>query len=51
MPDNPTVIYHLGMTYYQKGNLQNARSELEKALQLDENFNDADEARKILAEL
>jgi Tfp pilus assembly protein PilF len=51
MPDNPTVTYHLGMAYYKKGDLENARAELEKALQLDESFNGADEARRILAEL
>ena len=51
MPDNATVTFHLGMAYYKKGDLENARAELEKALQLDKNFNGADKARKILAEL
>ena len=51
MPENPTVIYHLGMAYYKKGDLENARAELAKALQLDESFNGADEAKRILAEL
>jgi tetratricopeptide (TPR) repeat protein len=51
MPDNPTVIYHLGMAYYKKGELQNARAELKKALKIDKNFNGSDKARKILAEL
>jgi tetratricopeptide (TPR) repeat protein len=51
MPDNATVIYHLGMTYYKKGDLDNARAELERALSLDDQFDGADEARKVLAEL
>jgi Tfp pilus assembly protein PilF len=45
------VIYHLGMAYYKKGDLENARAELEKALQLDKDFSGADEAKRILAEL
>ena len=50
MPDNAIVTYHLGMAYHKKGDLEKARRELEKALQLNENFNGADEVRKILAE-
>jgi tetratricopeptide (TPR) repeat protein len=51
MPENAAVIYHLGMAYYKKGDMENARAELEKALKMDENFNGADEAKRILAEL
>jgi Tfp pilus assembly protein PilF len=39
------------MAYYKKGDLKNARAELKKALQLDEEFSGADEAKRILAEL
>ena len=51
IPDNPTVTYHLGMAYYQKGDLEKARTVLKKALQLDANFSGANEARETLAKL
>ena len=51
LPDNADVTYHLGMAYYKKGDTERARSELEKALSLNENFTGADEARKTLADL
>jgi tetratricopeptide (TPR) repeat protein len=51
MPDNPTVIYHLGMAYYKKGDHEKARTELQKALQLDKSFSEADEAKRVLAGL
>jgi Tfp pilus assembly protein PilF len=51
MPENAIVIYHLGMAYYKKGDLENARAELNKALKIDQSFNGADEARRILAEI
>jgi Flp pilus assembly protein TadD len=51
MPENATVIYHLGMAYYQKGDMENARAELNKALKIDQSFDGANEAKRILAEL
>jgi Flp pilus assembly protein TadD len=39
------------MAYYKKGDLDNARVELKKALKLNENFTGASEAKRILAEL
>jgi tetratricopeptide (TPR) repeat protein len=51
LPQNAEVAYHLGMAYYKKGDTEKARIELEKALELADNFNGADEARKVLAEL
>jgi hypothetical protein len=39
------------MAYYKKGDLENARAELEKALALKQDFSGADEAKRILAEL
>jgi tetratricopeptide (TPR) repeat protein len=51
IPNNATVNYHLGMAYYKKGENDRAREALEKALSLDANFDYADEARKVLAEL
>ena len=51
MPDNAIVNYHLGMTFYKKGDHDNARSQLEKALSLSQNFDGAEEARKVLSGL
>ena len=51
LPENPAVIYHLGMAYYKNGDSAKARVELEKALSLDENFTKAEDARRVLAEL
>ena len=39
------------MAYYKKGDKERARAELQKALRLNANFNGADEARKILAQI
>jgi len=50
-PDHPLIRFHLGLTYHKKGDKDRARSELEKALRLNENFSEADEARRILSEL
>ena len=51
LPDNVDIVYHLGMAYYKKGDKERARTELEKALSLNQNFAGADEARKVLAEI
>jgi tetratricopeptide (TPR) repeat protein len=50
-PDNPAINYHLGMAYYKNNKEDGAKEFLEKALELDPNFKDAEEARKILNEL
>jgi hypothetical protein len=39
------------MIYFKKGAREKARAELEKALRLNANFSEADEARKLLAEM
>jgi Tfp pilus assembly protein PilF len=39
------------MAYYKKGENDRAKTALEKALSLDANFEHADDARKVLAEL
>ena len=49
IPDNAMVRFHLGLTYYNKGDKDLAKTELKKALDLDQNFDKADEARKILS--
>jgi tetratricopeptide (TPR) repeat protein len=51
LPQNATVRYHLGMAYYKRGKKSLARRELERALSLQNDFKEADEARGILAEL
>jgi tetratricopeptide (TPR) repeat protein len=50
-PDNPTVIYHLARAYAKKGETDKARAEAERALKLNPTFSDAENARKLLAEL
>ncbi|MCP4694905.1 MAG: tetratricopeptide repeat protein, partial [Desulfobacterales bacterium] len=50
-PDDPTVHYHLGLALHKKGDKARARSALEKALELNKNFAEADEARRVLEEL
>ncbi|MBU1162447.1 MAG: tetratricopeptide repeat protein, partial [Proteobacteria bacterium] len=49
IPDNAMVRFHLGMTYYNKGDKDRAKTELKKALDLNQNFDKADEAREILS--
>ena len=51
IPDNAIVHYHLGLAYYQKGDVHRARIALEKALSLNQNFDEADAARQILSKL
>jgi Tfp pilus assembly protein PilF len=45
------VRFHLGLTYYKKGDKDRAKTELKKALDLDQKFDKADEARQILSKL
>jgi len=48
IPDNAMVRFHLGLTYYHKGDKDRAKTELKKALDLDQKFDKADEARQLL---
>jgi len=50
-PNNATLRYHLGMTYYQLGRKEDAIASLKRSLQLDEKSTDAAEARRVLREL
>jgi tetratricopeptide (TPR) repeat protein len=50
-PDNPTVLYHLARAYAKKGETDKARTEAERALKLNPGFTNAEDARKLLAEL
>jgi len=47
--DNAMVRFHLGLTYYKKGDKDRAKKELKKALDQDQKFDGADEARRILS--
>jgi tetratricopeptide (TPR) repeat protein len=51
IPDNAIVHYHLGLAYHKKGDIHHARIALEKALSLNQNFDEADAARQILSKL
>jgi tetratricopeptide (TPR) repeat protein len=51
IPNNAIVHYHLGLAYHKKGDDHRARTALEKALSLNDNFDEADKAREILSKL
>ena len=51
IPDNAEVQYHLGMTQYQLGNLDEAKQALDLALKSGKEFKGAPEAKKALAEI
>jgi tetratricopeptide (TPR) repeat protein len=51
LPDSAVIRYHLGMAYLKKGDSDQARRQLEKALSLDDSFEGAEEASKALAGL
>lgn len=50
-PDNAVVRYHLGLAYYGKGEKSIAGKELEKALELTQDFAGAEHARTLLEEI
>ncbi|WP_289023798.1 tetratricopeptide repeat protein [Desulfobacter postgatei] len=47
-PDNPLFHYHLGVAYNKKWDYINAKKSLQKALELQPNFDGAENAQKIL---
>ncbi len=51
LPEHPVVQYHLGMAQYKKGEEQQARKTLERALMISANFPGADDAKATLDEL
>ncbi len=48
---NAEVLYHLGMTHYKLGNLDEARRALSEATMTNQEFSGVEEARAILQEL
>ena len=51
IPDDPVVNYHLGLAYEKKEKKDLAVRALKKALKLNSDFEDADNARQLLAKL
>ena len=51
LPDNPTIHYHLGVAYLGNNEKNLAEKELKKALSLQKDFPEAEEAKRILQEL
>ncbi len=49
-PKDASTNYHLGWAYYELGKFDKARGYMRKALELDQNFKGADQARSILGE-
>ena len=49
-PKNPSFHYHLGMAYVQQKNFSLAKKEFESALEINPNFAQAGDAKKMLAE-
>jgi tetratricopeptide (TPR) repeat protein len=50
-PDNPIVRYHLGLAYYGRGEKEQALAELARALELNDNFPGANDAKKMIEEI
>ena len=50
-PENPIFHYHLGLAYNKKWDYANAEKALKKALEIQNDFSGADEARKILEQM
>jgi Flp pilus assembly protein TadD len=48
LPNNPTVLYHLGAVYHAEGNTSEGNKNLEKALSISSDFKEAKEAKKLL---
>jgi len=51
IPTNAAYHYHLGMAYFNAGQVQEAKHELQTALRLRDSFEGSDEARKALASI
>jgi tetratricopeptide (TPR) repeat protein len=49
-PNNPVYHYHLGLAYLQSGDKRRGRSELQRALEISQDFNGADDARRQLGQ-
>jgi tetratricopeptide (TPR) repeat protein len=50
-PENPVINFHMGLAQYKNNDKAKAKDYFEKALELDPNFKEADEARRLLEEI
>jgi len=50
-PENPVINFHMGLAQYKNNDKAKAKDYFEKALELDPNFKEADEARRLLKEI
>lgn len=50
-PNNPMINHHLAMAYYKNKQSDEAKALFEKALELNNNFEGAENARSILKEI
>ena len=50
-PENPVINFHMGLAQYKNNDKAKAKEHFEKALELDPNFKEADEARRLLKEI
>ena len=50
-PNNPTILYHLGVTYSEKGDSEAAKETLQKALKISAKFKEADKTHELLKKL
>jgi tetratricopeptide (TPR) repeat protein len=50
-PWNSTILYHLGAAYYKNEQREQALSEFERALKINSNFPEANEAIKLVEEI
>lgn len=51
LPSNPVIYFHLGLAYHGKGDDELAAKALKKALELDQNFAGAEQARTLLTDI
>jgi tetratricopeptide (TPR) repeat protein len=51
MPNNPTILYHLGLAHWKNEQKRQAIEALEKALKLKRPFPEKEEAEKLLEEI
>ena len=50
-PDNPIIRYHLGAAYYKQNAKDEAAAELKKALSIDDKFEGAEDAKRLMSEI
>lgn len=48
---NPTIRYHLGMTYYKKGLEREAITAMERALKISSTFPEAEDAKELIEKI